>query len=109
MRYVHFCFLLLLISEVVQAESPYKPMEGSYAIYGEDRDAEILFGIQGDSAKAMYDAISREPSGGHCGDIYEFTKSLGEVECHHNTQKQVYYCNFGFSLNTGEYLDPPRC
>src|SRR5438128_526105 len=89
----------------------YKPVVGSYAIYGgglgdpappTKKDKKIAFSLKGEVAKEMFDAIGPDLKD-FCGAENGYrARSRDNDQLHCIKIKNEYNCYFGFDLRTGK-------
>ncbi len=104
----NIAFALVLLSALCVAASADRPqpLAGWYALTpnnvdpppGAPRDSHFYINLEGDAAKALYDAMKVNPQFDSCADALK--KSIGGMGCTVGDQGRPYQCHFAIHIAT---------
>ena len=119
-KYLFLVSLLFSCSNAfAEGEQAYKPLSGSYSIYGGalgDRtppkkgDQKIAFDLDKKTAREIFDAIGPDLKGVEAcvSDPKDRVRKRGNIQCMRSRDGE-YSCTFGFDLSNGKSIVGSIC
>lgn len=99
--------ILLLSTLTLADDTEWKPIEGVYALTGEDlvdpnpnesNDSYLRVNLVGQNAKALYQAMQTLPVTDEC--TGSLAKNIGEMQCLYYQPDNKYECHFSIEIAT---------